>query len=190
MEWTKSNQIFYTSVDELYRPCRVFLHTLGTPVSEDVCLFYEPNDSFFVDVVSTKDKVFLFKLKLTFEKYIAINCNSKTTSEIHLLPNPQSGDIQMSEQEKWTSEPVSLLPRCVLPRQTGREYYLDHRGSDFFIITNGDGAYNYHVLKAHDDEIFDVEKWKVAVEHSHSVKIEDVDVFQVRILYLTKLNIW
>lgn len=57
---------------------------------------------------------------------------------------------------------------------------MDHRDSEFFVITNGNGAYNYQVLKASDEEIFDEQKWKVVVPHSSVVRIEDVDVFKVR----------
>lgn len=173
MEWTKNNKIIYTLVDHLYRPCKVFVHTLGEPVSKDVCIFSEPDDSSFVDVVTTKDKVILgFCHHSRLQKYIAINCNSKTTSEIHLIRNPDDTSTESS-----TASP--LIPRCVLPRKAGLEYYLDHRNSEFFIITNGDGAYNYTVLKARDEDIFDQSKWAVVVPHSPLIKIEDVDVFKV-----------
>lgn len=65
MEWTKDNRLVYTSVDELYRPCQVFVHTLGEPTSKDVKIFEEKDDSFFVDIVTTKDKACKCRAKKT-----------------------------------------------------------------------------------------------------------------------------
>lgn len=61
----------------------------------------------------------------------------------------------------------------------GIEYYLDHRGSYFYIITNNDNAYNYKLENVHENDLFDPSKWKVIVEHDEEIKIEDIDLFEV-----------
>jgi oligopeptidase B len=67
----------------------------------------------------------------------------------------------------------------------GIEYYLDHRGANFYIVTNSDGAYNYKILMVDDNALFELAQWEVAVEHNDDVKIEDIDLFEVQdIIYI------
>jgi protease II len=40
IEWSYDNKsLYYTIPDELRRPCKVFKHLLGTPLSEDKLIF-------------------------------------------------------------------------------------------------------------------------------------------------------
>ncbi|MDF7663402.1 S9 family peptidase [Bifidobacterium sp. ESL0763] len=67
--------VFYTLLDEAWRPYAVMRHRVGTPVAEDVEVFREPDERFFVRVGMSFD-----------ERHIVIGSFSKTTSEVLMLP--------------------------------------------------------------------------------------------------------
>jgi oligopeptidase B len=58
MEWNETGEwLYYTVPDHLKRTYRVMCHVVGTPSSTDQLVCEELDDRFFVDIVSTKDKV-------------------------------------------------------------------------------------------------------------------------------------
>ena len=62
--------VFYSTVDESWRPDTVWRHELGTDRAHDVTVFHEPDERFWVGVGSTRS-----------EKYLMIWVGSKITSE-------------------------------------------------------------------------------------------------------------
>ncbi|MEU4360964.1 S9 family peptidase [Promicromonospora sp. NPDC023987] len=91
--------IFYLTVDEAWRPWRVWRHRLGTPASDDVLVFEEPDERYWVGVGLSRSK-----------KYLQIELGSKVTSESWLL-----------ESDDPTGE-----FRVVWPRREGVEYTVEH----------------------------------------------------------------
>lgn len=91
--------IFYLTVDEAWRPWRVWRHRLGTPGSDDVVVFEEPDERYWVGVGLSRSK-----------KYLQIELGSKVTSESWLL-----------ESDNPTGE-----FRVVWPRREGVEYTVEH----------------------------------------------------------------
>ncbi len=114
--------------------------------ASDGVVFEETNDAFFVDVGKTKDHGF-----------VVINVHSKTTSEVYLLPTAAKGSPADPDPvvqgvapapgaEVGTGEngvagsgsggrlgaDLALLRR----RQRGVEYYVDHSGDAFYLVTN------------------------------------------------------
>ena len=67
--------VFYTKVDEAWRPYSVWRHRVGTPVSEDQEAWRENDERFWVGVGMSFD-----------ETRIVIETDSKTTTEVLLLP--------------------------------------------------------------------------------------------------------
>jgi len=64
----------------------------------------------------------------------------------------------------------------VQPRRKGLEYYLDHRGGEFFIRANDKGA-NFRLVRA---PVADPSQkhWKQVVAHRPLVMLEEVDLFK------------
>ncbi|GAB2498315.1 S9 family peptidase [Promicromonospora xylanilytica] len=91
--------VFYLTVDEAWRPWRVWRHRLGTPASEDALVFEEPDERYWVGVGLSRSK-----------KYLQIELGSKVTSESWLL-----------ESDNPTGE-----FRVVWPRREGVEYTVEH----------------------------------------------------------------
>ncbi|MDX6279586.1 MAG: oligopeptidase, partial [Kribbellaceae bacterium] len=108
---TDGSTIFYTKVDDAWRPHQVWRHTLGA--SEDVLVMEEPDERFWVGVDLTRN-----------EQAIIISLGSKLTSEAWLL---DAGDP--------TGEPV-----VVVPRREGVEYDIEHAGDQLLIVHNADAS--------------------------------------------------
>ncbi|MEV4809398.1 S9 family peptidase [Micromonospora avicenniae] len=107
--------LFYVTVDDAWRPYRVWRHTIGTPSAEDVVVHQEDDERFWVGVELTRS-----------EKFIVIDIHSKITSEVLVIPagNPTG------------------LPAVVAPRRQGVEYTVEHHGHRFLILHN-DGAEDF-----------------------------------------------
>ncbi|MGC4895524.1 S9 family peptidase [Micromonospora sp. DT31] len=114
--WSRdATTLFYVTVDEAWRPNRVWRHTIGTRSGEDVVVHQEDDERFWVGVELTRS-----------ERFVVIDINSKITSEVRVIPaaNP-------------TGEPA-----VVAPRRQGIEYAIEHHGHRFLILHN-DGAEDF-----------------------------------------------
>ncbi len=112
--------VFYTTVDEAWRPHRVTRHRLGTPVTEDVVVFDEPDERYWVHIGLTRN-----------EQAVQIHVGSKLTSEVWHV-----------DAAAPDSEPV-----VVAPRREGVEYDVEHAG-DRLLITHNANAVNFELASA------------------------------------------
>ncbi|SCF07837.1 oligopeptidase B . Serine peptidase. MEROPS family S09A [Micromonospora chaiyaphumensis] len=110
-----ASTLFYVTVDDAWRPNRVWRHTVGTPSSADVVVHQEDDERFWVGVELTRS-----------ERFVVIDIHSKITSEVRVIPaaNP-------------TGEPA-----IIAPRRQGVEYAVEHHGHRFLILHN-DGAEDF-----------------------------------------------
>ena len=104
-----ASALFYITVDDAWRPYRVWRHLIGRPATEDVIVFEEPDERFFVGVDLTRS-----------EKFIVIDVHSKITSEVHVIP----ADVPTAE------------PTVIAPRRQGVEYTIEHHGHRFLVLHN------------------------------------------------------
>jgi oligopeptidase B len=107
--------LFYLTVDEAWRPYRVWRHVMGTDAAADTVVYEEPDERFFVGVELTRS-----------ERYVLIDSSSKVTSEVRYLP----------------ADRPELEPAVVAPRRQGVEYSVEHHGHRFLILHN-DGAEDF-----------------------------------------------
>jgi oligopeptidase B len=110
-----ASALFYITVDDAWRPYRVWRHIVGRPAGEDVIVYEEADERFWVGVELTRS-----------EKFIVIDSNSKVTSEVRVIAadNP-------------TAEPA-----VIAPRRQGVEYSVEHHGHRFLVLHN-DGAEDF-----------------------------------------------
>ncbi len=108
--WSSDNStLFYITVDEAWRPYRVWRHTVGS--TEDTLILEEPDERFWVGVDLTRS-----------EKFIVIDVQSKITSEIRVIP----------------ADRPDAEPALIAERQQGVEYSIEHHGHRFLILHNRD----------------------------------------------------
>jgi len=117
-----SRTFFYTVHDDVYRPYQVWRHTIGTPVSDDVCVYQDPDEQFEVMVRACRSG-----------DVIVAWSQSRDTSEVWLID---------------AHDPTSPA-RCVEPRRKGVEYHCEHGrtpdGDVLFVVTN-DGATEFRAM--------------------------------------------
>jgi oligopeptidase B len=144
--------VFYTTVDESWRPDTVWRHEVGTETSADVKVLHEPDERYWLGVGLTRSR-----------RYILIEAGSNVTSETRLL----DGDDPTGE------------PRIVWPRKEGVEYDVEHvvaGGKDRLLIVHNDGAVNFELVSvaASDPQ----GPRRMLLPHSEQVRIEGVDAFR------------
>ena len=151
--WAGSTTFFYVRNDEAMRPFQVWRHEVGTSTDDDVLVFEDADERFFVSV----------SLSLT-EAWIHITTGSKITTEELLIP---------------AADPTAT-PRVVQPREQGIEYEVTHApgpdGDGFVILTNADGAVNFALHRAPVDDPGRA-RWTPLVAHRPEVKLEGVEAF-------------
>ncbi|GAA2155210.1 oligopeptidase B [Humibacillus xanthopallidus] len=112
--------IFYTRVDDAWRPYQVWRHELGTAVEADALVHEESDERFFVGVGSSRD-----------DRHVIIAIGSKTTSEFRLLD---------------AADPLGT-PHVVAERRPGVEYDIEPMG-DQILVTHNANRTNFELAVA------------------------------------------
>lgn len=94
--------------------------------------------------------------------FLTINCNSKSSSEVHLLPadlrggggsgrgpagGAAGGAVTASLAAPGRARPAAAQPRLVQARSPGLEYFAEHNGGQLYLLSNARGAANYAVFR-------------------------------------------
>jgi oligopeptidase B len=151
--WSRQgSHLFYTTVDEAWRPHKVWRHQLGTDPAGDVVVFHEPDERFWVSVGRTRS-----------DRFLVIGVGSKTTSEYRVLD---------------ADDPTGEF-RVLAPRRQGVEYGIDHAvlaGEDCFLVLHNDGAQNFTLARTPVDATSH-EQWVPFLDDDPDVRLEDVEAF-------------
>jgi oligopeptidase B len=152
--WAGDTTFFYVKPDEAERPYQVWRHEVGTPVADDVLVFEEEDERFFVSV----------DLSLT-DRWVHIATGSKVTTEELLVP----------------ADDPARPPLLVHRREQDLEYDLTHAPTPedpdrFVITTNADGAENFKLVTASLSDL-GRSAWVDLVPHRADVKLEGVSAF-------------
>jgi oligopeptidase B len=143
--------LFYITVDEAWRPYRVWRHMIGTAASTDVVVYEEPDEKFGVGVGLSRS-----------ERFVMIGSSSKLTSEIWLLD---------------ATEPTGEFS-VVAPRRTGIEYDVEHQvlpdGTERLLILHNDGALNFELAQA---AVSSPASWTPLMPHRDDTRLLGVDAF-------------
>ena len=109
-------------------------------------MFFEKDERFNTFVYKTKS-----------EKYIVIGSYSTVSTEYRFLDaNNPNGEFKILQ-----------------PRERDLEYSIAHYDSDFYILTNKDGATNFKLMKTSEDKT-EKEHWVDVLPHRKDVLLEDI----------------
>jgi oligopeptidase B len=147
--WASDNQtLFYVLKDpETLLPYKVMRHRLGSPVTDDVAVYEESDNTFYTSVYRGKSK-----------DYIYIHLSSTLSDEVRLLPADQpEGEL-----------------RLFLAREDGHEYSVDDVDGRFFVTTNWD-ARNFRLMETTLAQAGDRDAWGELQGHSEDVFIHGVE---------------
>ncbi len=148
--WAEDNKtVFYSVKDDALRSYKIFKHKLGTPVSEDVEVYHEADETFGTYVYKTKSR-----------KYIVIGCFQSISTEFRVIPADQP-DAEF---------------KIFQARERDLEYNIDHFGDSWYVITNMD-AQNFRLMRTDLDKT-SKENWEEVIAHRSDVLLEGMDIFE------------
>jgi len=147
--WGNDNRtVFYTKVDSTNRPFQLWRHTLGSRPEDDVLIYQEPDEAYFLSVGKTRSQA-----------YILMSLGSKVTSEVHYLD---------------AHNPTNSF-QVIHPRQQGMEYSIEHHSDRFYIVTN-DEAINFKLVKTPVAKP-SKDNWQTVIPHREDVLLSSVSAF-------------
>lgn len=148
--WANDNRtVFYTKKNEVTLLSEhIDRHTLGTPQFDDVRVYTENDNTFYIGVYRSKS-----------DKYIIIYNSSTLVSDYQILDadNPH-GEF-----------------RSFSPRETEHEYSIEHYEDKFYIVTNWD-ATNFRLMETAENAT-EKENWTEVIAHRKDVLLSGIDVF-------------
>jgi oligopeptidase B len=113
--------LFWIWRDDNGRPAKVFRRPARGGAKDDVLVFDEPDEGFFLSVGITSS-----------DAYIVIGSGDHETSEVRLIP----------------ADDPTAEPKVVEPRTPGLRYDLEHWDGKFFIHTNEGEAVDFKIVTA------------------------------------------
>ena len=146
------SSIFYTTVDDAWRPDTLWRHDVGTSVDADIKVFHEPDERFWLGAGFTRS-----------ERFLMISMGSSVTSEVRLLD----------------ADALDAEPRVVWPRVEGVEYGVEHAvvdGRDVLLILHNDDALDFELVQVDADD--PQGERRVILPHTPGVRLLDVDAFR------------
>ena len=117
-----SKSFYYVERDDNQRPKRVKHHVVGTDPANDLLVYEEPDDSYFLGVDKSHSG-----------EYILISAQKRTSSDYRFL---------RADAEPGT-EPVLIAPRL-----EDELYSVEHSGDYFYIQTNAGDAVDFKIMRA------------------------------------------
>jgi oligopeptidase B len=148
--WAADNRtIYYTTVDEAWRPDTVWRHRLGAGLPAKK-VYHEPDERFWLAVGRTRSNT-----------YMMIAAGSAVTSEVRYADA--------------TDPEAEFVP--VWPRRDLVEYSVEHAvvgGQDRFLILHNDGAENFTLVEA---PVSNPTATRTLIEHRADVRLDAVDAF-------------
>lgn len=146
--------VFYSTVDDAWRPDTIWRHEVGTDVADDVVVHKEDDERFWGGIGLTRSGEFL-----------VIGLGSSVTSEYLIAP---------------ASDPTSTF-RVVWPRTEGVEYSIEHArigGESTLLVLHNAGAPNFELVAVSPDAPgTGPADATVVVAHSEERRLEAVDAF-------------
>jgi oligopeptidase B len=148
--WANDNAtFFYTVKNEITLLSEhIDRHKLGTHQTDDVRVYTEKDDSFYIGVGRSKS-----------DKYIIIYNSSTLISDYYILN---------------ANDPVGKF-RQFSPREIEHEYTIEHYNDKFYIVTNWK-AMNFRLMETPENATAK-QNWKEVIPHRKDVMVSGIDVF-------------
>lgn len=145
-----SKTVFYVKRDEVtLRNCSIYRHQLGSPVSDDVQVYYEADETFSVNCIKTKAS-----------DYLLIVSHSTVSTEFRFLDaNQPEGQFTLIQK-----------------RERGLEYDVNYINGYFYIRTNLK-AKNFRIMRAPVGQSSKIH-WKEVVAEKKDAFIQSFDLFK------------
>ena len=149
--WARDNRtLFYVKREEgTLRAYQVWRHVVGTDPQQDVLVYEETDDEFYVDAFlsRSRDYVFIASYQTLSHEYRAIDAHDPTAE-----------------------------PHMVLPREANHEYDVDHARGRFYIRTNWQ-ARDFRLMSVEPERSHDKSAWREEVPPEDGVLLGGFELF-------------
>lgn len=160
--WSPDGQdLYYTTVDESWRPDKVWRHRLGTDQKDDELVHHETDPRFWTGIGRSRS-----------DRFLVIASGSKVTSEYRYLDSQAAPN---SEGAGW---------QVFAERREGLEYSLEHArigGEDVFLVLHNGTGPDFELGQAPIAPT-PMEQWTPVIAHDEAVRLEDVDAFATHLV--------
>ncbi len=159
--WASDNEtVFYVQKDtDTLRDFKVFRHKIGTPISEDVEVWDESDESYLTYIYKTKSK-----------KYIVIGSYYSSSQDYRILrADDPTGSFTVFHS-----------------REKDLEYDFAHFEDHFYVRTNWN-AQNFRLMRTPENAT-GKENWVEVLPHRADVLLEDIDVFKDFMVLSERIN--
>ena len=153
-----SGWLFWVWRDAEGRPAKLFRRRVRDAAAEDVLVYAEPDEGFFLHVRRTLSGA-----------WIIISTGDHETNESWLIP---------------ASDPTAT-PRLIEPRNRGVLYDLEHWGDRFVVRTNAHGATDFKLMLADGVDPYQY-SWRELVAHQPGRLIDQVVAFKDHLVRLER----
>ena len=149
--WANDNKtVFYVKKDlQTLLGYQVYRHILGTAQSDDVLVYEEHDQSFYMGLGKSRD-----------DSLLMIDLASTETTDCLVLD---------------ANNPQGEFARLV-PREENHIYDVDKLGDEYVIYSNWQ-AKNFRILTATADTINDKSQWQEFIAHRENVLVEGIEIF-------------
>ncbi len=147
-----SASFYYATVDESWRPDKVWRHRLGTSQADDELVHHETDARFWTGVGRTRT-----------DRFMQIVSSSKTTTEVRLL------DTDDPDRGWWV----------FAERREGLEYGVEHAvlaGADVLLVLHNHTGPDFELGTAPIAPTA-ADDWRPLLAHDPAVRLEDVEAF-------------
>lgn len=153
--------LFYVKKDPTtLRPFQVWRHTLGTDAAQDVKVFEDADEAFYVGIGRTRSK-----------DYVTITSQSTLVTEVLFLD---------AKTPNGAFTPV-------IPRSAKHEYAVWQRGEHVYVRTN-EGALDFRLIKAPVQSAGDRSTWEEVIPHRAGIWLGDVVLFDDWFVYEERVD--
>ncbi|WP_314214420.1 S9 family peptidase [Pseudarthrobacter equi] len=159
-------RIFYTVVDDSWRPYQVKAHALGTPVSEDTVIYQEDDTAMWLGFELSSDRRYLI---------LGIGCSEYSETRLLRFDDPAqelTTVISRDERVLYEAEPFLLEGP-------------DGAKAEKILLTHNRGAINSMVSLADPAELakpLAEQAWQTVVEHSDDVRVNGASVTSTHLI--------
>jgi oligopeptidase B len=156
--WARDGESFYyVTVDDAWRSDKVWHHTLGNAQAEDVLIFHETDERFWVGFGRSRD-----------DRFLMITSGSRTTSEYRVFDadDPDSGFWLFAERVddlEYALEPAVIAGRSI-----------------FLVLHNRSGA-DFELSRAPAAPTPPAD-WVTLIAHDSQVRLESIDAFATHLV--------
>ncbi|MDH2416620.1 S9 family peptidase [Nocardioides sp. CER19] len=156
--WDRDGESFYYStVDESWRPDKVWRHVIGTAQADDELVFHETDERFWSGLGRTRS-----------DRFLMIESGAKVTTEYRFL------DLD-DRDAGW---------QVFAAREEGIEYSLEHAvigGQDVFLVLHNGNGPDFEIATAPIAPTPRSE-WTPLIAHDPAVRLESVDAFATHLV--------